>query len=159
MIITLALYMALSQVSFEPVKVEPVEIVQVYENRQLSESDFNLLCALVYSEAGGECYEGQVAVAEVVINRLNAVGYPKTLKGVIFQPNQFCGVTLKSFGKTSHSVDMAVRQALKEPMFQSDVVFYANVKTATDRYFINEVILKNEVCRIGNHAFAREVRR
>jgi spore germination cell wall hydrolase CwlJ-like protein len=54
---------------------------------------------------------------------------------------------------------MAVRQALKEPMFQSDTVYYANIKTATDSNFINEVILKNEVCRIGNHVFAREVRR
>ncbi len=50
--------------------------------------DVTLLANLIYCEAGGEPYEGQVAVGAVVVNRLNA-GYASSISGVIYQPYQF----------------------------------------------------------------------
>ena len=52
-----------------------------------------LLANLIYCEAGGESYSGQVAVGSVVINRVLSSVYPDTVTGVIYQSGQFfaCG--------------------------------------------------------------------
>lgn len=52
-------------------------------------SDVVLLAALVQCEAGGESYEGQLAVASVVANRVRSGAYPNTVSGVIFASGQF----------------------------------------------------------------------
>lgn len=48
-----------------------------------------LLAALIQCEAGGECYEGQVAVGAVVLNRVRSSKYPNTIAEVIYSPKQF----------------------------------------------------------------------
>lgn len=48
-----------------------------------------LLAALVYCEAGGEPYEGQLAVAAVVMNRVRSGAYPDSIHGVIYASGQF----------------------------------------------------------------------
>lgn len=54
-----------------------------------TEGDRYLLANLIYCEAGGEPYEGQVAVGAVVINRVLSSVFPNTLSGVIYQSRQF----------------------------------------------------------------------
>lgn len=54
-----------------------------------SEGDRYLLANLIYCEAGGEPYEGQVAVGAVVINRVLSSVFPNTVSGVIYQSRQF----------------------------------------------------------------------
>ena len=56
------------------------------------EGDRYLLANLIYCEAGGEPYEGQVAVGAVVINRVLSSVYPDTVTGVIYQRFQFSPV-------------------------------------------------------------------
>lgn len=51
--------------------------------------DLELLAAIIYCEAGGEIYEGKLAVACVVINRVRSSSYPNTISGVIYQSGQF----------------------------------------------------------------------
>ncbi|GAB6506413.1 hypothetical protein bcgnr5369_68250 [Bacillus cereus] len=41
------------------------------------------MARLVTAEAGGESYKGKVAVAKVILNRVNAKGFPNTITGVI----------------------------------------------------------------------------
>lgn len=53
------------------------------------EGDRYLLANLIYCEAGGEPYEGQVAVGAVVINRVLSSVYPDSVSGVIYQKGQF----------------------------------------------------------------------
>ena len=53
------------------------------------ENDRYLLANLIYCEAGGEPYDGQVAVGAVVINRMLSAKYPDTITGVIYQRGQF----------------------------------------------------------------------
>ena len=65
--------------------------------RDISEVSFDdgdryLLANLIYCEAGGEPYEGQVAVGSVVINRVLSPVYPQTVSGVIYQRSQFSPV-------------------------------------------------------------------
>ena len=56
------------------------------------DGDRYLLANLIYCEAGGEPYEGQVAVGAVVINRVLSSVYPDTVTGVIYQRFQFSPV-------------------------------------------------------------------
>ncbi|MGN0402856.1 MAG: cell wall hydrolase [Acetatifactor sp.] len=48
-----------------------------------------LLAALIHCEAGGEPYEGQVAVGAVVMNRVRSAAYPDSIHGVIYASGQF----------------------------------------------------------------------
>ncbi len=52
-------------------------------------SEAELLAALIYCEAGGESYAGQVAVGSVVVNRVNSTYFPNSITDVIYQSGQF----------------------------------------------------------------------
>lgn len=91
--------------------------------RDISEVSFDsndryLLAVLIYCEAGGEPYEGQVAVGAVVINRVLSSVYPNTVSGVIYQPYQFSPVSSGRFayylsiGKTTQSCYNAADAAM-----------------------------------------------
>jgi uncharacterized protein YgiM (DUF1202 family) len=54
-----------------------------------SVDDVTLLAALIQCEAGNECYEGQLAVGAVVMNRVRSGSYPSSVYGVIYQKSQF----------------------------------------------------------------------
>ena len=64
-----------------------------YENTgvraEASSSDLDLLASIIYCEAGGESYEGQVAVGAVVLNRMESSLYPDDMTDVIYQDGQF----------------------------------------------------------------------
>lgn len=57
-----------------------------------ADTDRYLLANLIYCEAGGEPYEGQVAVGSVVMNRVLSAKFPNTIAGVIYQKGQFSPV-------------------------------------------------------------------
>ena len=57
-----------------------------------AEDDRYLLANLIYCEAGGEPYAGQLAVGAVVVNRVLSSVYPDTVTGVIYQNRQFSPV-------------------------------------------------------------------
>ena len=54
--------------------------------------DLTKLAAIIYCEAGGEPYEGQLAVGTVVMNRVASSKYPDTIEEVLMQPYQFTPV-------------------------------------------------------------------
>ena len=60
-------------------------------------SDLAMLAALVEFEAGGESYEGQLAVASVVVNRVKSGSFPNSISGVIYQGGQFSPVASGRF--------------------------------------------------------------
>ena len=55
----------------------------------ITKEEFDLLCRLVQAEAGNQCLEGKVAVAEVVFNRMEKEVFPDTVHDVIYAPSQF----------------------------------------------------------------------
>ena len=75
----------LSQLSANSTKRDISEIT-------FAEGDRYLLANLIYCEAGGEPYEGQVAVGAVVINRVLSSVFPDTVVGVIYAKKQFSPV-------------------------------------------------------------------
>jgi hypothetical protein len=67
-----------------------VELVGAHQDSaQIRDSEQECLAGAIYFESKGEPLEGQLAVAEVVINRAQSGKYPKTLCGVIKQRHQF----------------------------------------------------------------------
>lgn len=69
---------------------EKQELVRVQKEAVLATaSELDILAALIQCEAGGEPYEGQVAVGAVVMNRVRCGGYPNTITEVIYQSGQF----------------------------------------------------------------------
>ena len=82
------------------------------------EGDRKLLANLIYCEAGGEPYEGQVAVGAVVINRVLSSRYPNTVVGVIYQNKQFSPVASGrlALALTNDSATSKCYQAADEAM-------------------------------------------
>ena len=117
----------------------------------LSSSDLNLLSRLIYAEARGESYVGQVAVAAVILNRVESEKFPNTIAGVIYQPYAFTAV---SDGQINLEPDQtaynAARDALNgwDPTYGS--LYYYNPATATSSWIWS----RKTVVTIGKHVFA-----
>lgn len=113
--------------------------------------DIYWLSRAVYAEARGESYIGQVAVAAVILNRLENEDFPKTIKGIIFEPTAFTSV---SDGQIYLDPDTASITAAREALMGSDptggALYYWNPKTSTSKWIWTRHIIK----RIGNHVFA-----
>ncbi len=58
----------------------------------VSSSDLTLLSAIIFCEAGGESYAGQVAVGAVVMNRVRSGSFPNNISDVVYQSGQFSPV-------------------------------------------------------------------
>lgn len=72
-------------VTLPPVVEDEPEPVSRYADLEISEDDIYTLACLVYHEARGEPFEGQVAVIEVVFNRMLSPYFPDTVEEVVFQ--------------------------------------------------------------------------
>lgn len=138
-----------------------LEFVDIYDASknitvEYSLEDIALLSAVVWRESRGEPYEGQVAVANVLFNRINSNYYPDTVHDVAYQGNgsQFNAVKADDFGYYDEQSVYAVVEAFQTPMFDKSVVYFANVEISTDKKFI-QFLLENKVVKIGKHTFAR----
>ncbi|MGI6037287.1 MAG: cell wall hydrolase [Limnochordia bacterium] len=68
-----------------PLREEKTDLARL----QLEGAEIELVARLVHAESRGEPYEGQVAVAAVVFNRVEHPAFPDTVAGVIYQPQAF----------------------------------------------------------------------
>ncbi len=80
--------------------------------------EFIVLAALIQCEAGGEPYEGQVAVGAVVMNRVKCDAYPNTIKEVIYQRKQFSPATSSKMNRLilTGNIQQSCVQAAYEAM-------------------------------------------
>ena len=114
-------------------------------------ADHRLLAKLVYAEARGETYKGQVAVAAVVLNRVRSSSFPNTISGVIYQTNAFSCVNNGSINNTpDNSCIRAARDALNGWDPTGGCLYYYNPKTAVDGWIRTRTVKTV----IGNHSFA-----
>lgn len=114
-------------------------------------NDIELLAHLVYGEARGESYTGQVAVAAVVLNRVKDSRFPNTISGVIYQNGAFTCVSDGQFNLTPNTTAyQAARDAMNgwDPTY--GCVYYYNPSTATSKW----VYSLKTVTTIGKHVFA-----
>jgi N-acetylmuramoyl-L-alanine amidase len=113
--------------------------------------DVNLLAHLIYGEARGEPYEGQVAVGAVILNRTKDSRFPQTIAGVIYQPGAFDAV---SDGQINLDPDTNALNAARDALNGWDptygCIYYYNPATATSSWIWSRPI----ILKIGHHNFA-----
>lgn len=123
---------------------EPLERPEPrYEGIHLDQADRQLLARVVWVEAQGESFEGQQAVAEVVLNRMADPRFPSSVAGVIYAEGQFRSVKFLDEATPSQTQYEAIDRALFGPyVLPKDVFHFATFRT-------NE----NVWGQIGGHIF------
>ena len=117
-----------------------------------SNSDLDLLAHLIYGEARGESYIGQVAVGAVVMNRIKSSSFPNTMSGVIYQKYAFTAVSDGQFNLTpNETAKKAAQDAMNgwDPTYGA--IYYYNPKTATSSWIFS----RTTTVTIDNHVFAK----
>jgi len=133
-----------SQVSKGTGKKEQVQLPGKY-----SDQDLKLMANAVYGEARGELYEGQVAVAAVILNRVEHPDFPDTIGGVIFQPGAFTAVDDGQIWLTPNDrAAEAVIDALNGWDPSENAIYYFNPITATSKWIWSRQQIKKIGLRI-----------
>ena len=117
-----------------------------------SQNDINLMANAVHGEARGEPYVGQVAVAAVIINRLQHSSFPNSVAGVIFEPGAFTAVADGQIYLTPNEQSKrAVLDAINGWDPTGEAIYYFNPDTATNKWIWSRPQIK----RIGKHIFCK----
>lgn len=117
----------------------------------ISDSDLTLLARCVYGESRGEPYNGQVAVAAVVLNRVRSSKFPNSIYGVIYQRGAFTAVSDGQINLTpNQSAYNAARDALNGWDPTGGCLYYYNPATATSSWIWSLTVH----IKIGKHNFA-----
>lgn len=128
---------------YEP---EPNTDTYRYGDLQLSEDDRDLIVRLICMEGESEPFEGQQAIAEVILNRMAADNFPDTAKGIIFAEGQFMAAGQLHLAQPTHIQYKAVERALNGPyILDGDVVFFS-------KFAVNDKVWGT----IGSHIFCRQ---
>ena len=113
-------------------------------------SDEELLARVIYGEARGEEYIGQVAVGAVILNRVASPLFPNTVSGVVYQAGAFDAVADGQVNLTPNdTAKRAARDALNGWDPTGGCLYYYNPKTATSKWMLSKTVYLS----IGNHSF------
>lgn len=117
-----------------------------------SQNDIQLMANAVYGESRGEPYIGQVAVAAVILNRLDNASFPDTVSGVIFEPGAFTAVADGQIWLTpNEQAKKAVLDAINGWDPTGNAIYYFNPDTATSGWIWSRPQIK----QIGKHIFCK----
>lgn len=115
-------------------------------------SSLNLISRFVYAEARGEPYQGQVAVAAVILNRVKDSRFPNTVSGVVYQQGAFTCVT---DGQINLSPNSTAQKAAQDAINGWDptygAIYYFNPNTASNAWIWSRPV----TVTIGNHRFCK----
>ncbi len=131
----------------------PLDFLKRYPvGLNLSHQEVEWLAQMIYAEARGEPYLGQVAVGSVIINRILSPLFPNTLRGVLLQNNAFQPMRNGSFHQRP---DETARRAALEALSGHDptggALYFFNPRLSTDRFMHS----RQAVLTIGRHRFTR----
>lgn len=137
-------------VETEPI-VEPEKTASVKVN--YSDADIDLLARIVRAEAQTESFKGKVAVACVVLNRVESSQFPNNIKDVIYAPRQFQPVSNGEINKKADEESIkAVYAALSDQRhIAGDSLFFYNPTIATSRWLDS----RETTVVIDQHVFKR----
>ena len=117
-----------------------------------SQANINLLAHLIHGEARGEPYNGMVAVAAVVLNRIDSPNFPSTIPGVIYQKGAFTAVDDGQINLTPNQTSYnAARDALNGWDPTGGALYYFNPNTATNKWIWSRPM----TIVIGKHRFCK----
>lgn len=115
-------------------------------------SNVNLLARVIYGEARGEPYTGQVAVGAVVMNRVKSSSFPNTISGVVYQSGAFDAV---ADGQINMTPDSTAKKAAQDALNGWDpsygAIYYFNPSTATNKWIWSRPM----TVTIGKHRFCK----
>lgn len=115
-------------------------------------SNVNLLARVIYGEARGEPYTGQVAVGAVIMNRVRSSKFPNTIAGVVYQSGAFDAV---EDGQVNLTPDSTAKKAAQDALNGWDpsygAIYYFNPNTATNKWIWS----RPHVITIGKHRFCK----
>lgn len=111
-----------------------------------------LLAQIIYAEARNQPYNGMLAVGNVILNRVESPGFPKTIRAVIYQRGQFSPV---SNGAINNKPNNQSIQAAKDVIngvrvVGKNVLFFYEPNIAEDEW----IRTRKVVTKIGDHVFA-----
>jgi N-acetylmuramoyl-L-alanine amidase len=134
-------------------KEKVIEVFNHNDNKiYLTEDDVNLMSQIVYAESKGEPYEGKIAVASVILNRVLSPGFPNSVKEVIFQPNAFSCIVNGQISVTpTEECYNAVYEAIKGNDPTNEALFFYNPSIATCSWM--QDVEKADSKAIGQHLF------
>lgn len=149
----------------EPVKTTPAAVIPVMaaetpapsqqilykatavlkEEPICTDAEKKIIAKVVNAEARGECFEGQVLVAVVVIKRYESGRFGQTIKAIAYADHQFAN------GSIYNAENMeAVEQAIENLENYPDNLFFFQ---RADRKFWGGSHSIKKYCRVGNHTF------
>ncbi|SNX55084.1 N-acetylmuramoyl-L-alanine amidase [Thermoanaerobacterium sp. RBIITD] len=113
-----------------------------------------LIAKMIYAEARGESFEGQVAVGAVILNRVKSGIFPNSVIGVIYQPGAFEAVENGEF--FNHDPDLEAFKAADAAISGWDptggALYYFNPATSSSPWIWSLTITNV----IGNHWFGNK---
>lgn len=116
-----------------------------YPAFDLTEEDLHLIASTIYLEARGESFQGQQAIAEIILNRLASGKFSQTVRGTIMAEGQFRTAKFLNTAKPGELQYKAIEKALSGPnVLPEDVYFFGRTPPN-----------KNIWGYIGKHAFCR----
>lgn len=133
------------------------ELVDDYAAAEVANEELECLASAVYFESKGEPLEGQLAVAEVILNRVESPKFPDTICGVVKQRNQFSFVrggripsvpTSSSAWRKAVAIAHIAKQDLADSAVSTAMFFHANYVRPSWRGL-------TRVASVGNHIFYR----
>lgn len=142
--------------------VEATQTTVQTDKSSYTKAELRLMFAIIFCEAGAESYKGKVAVGIVIMNRVRSKKYPNTLKGVIYQANQFSPVrsgalakALKDYdnGKFTQKNHLDSIKAAKKVLKGCTTITVKGKKVNMKSYLFFSVYLSNKRLKIGNHMF------
>ena len=114
--------------------IHPGQVLQI----PLTAAEKDLLARLVRAEAVGEPYAGKVAVAVVVLNRVDSAGFPNSIREVIYETyenGKYYAFTPVENGEINKPADAASIRAVEEAIMLrgtgSGSLFFYNPSTAS----------------------------
>lgn len=130
--------------------------------KSYSDNDMKYMAAIIFCEAGNQCYAGKVAVGCVVMNRVKSSNFPNTVLKVIKQKGQFSPVRQGKFarevrnvekGKYSSGARRECMKAAQEVLEGQRTVTYKGRKMSMKKYHFFSQKLSSPKLRISGHQF------
>lgn len=118
----------------------------------LTNDEMHLIARVIEGEAANEPYKGKVAVAAVVLNRVEHAGFPDSVQEVVFQPRAFCVVANGLINRTpSEKSVRAAQTAVRGKDPTGGALYFWNPNKRVNSWMSTRV----QLVTLGNHVFAR----
>jgi N-acetylmuramoyl-L-alanine amidase len=139
-----------------PVKTTTANTTTSRNSALYSAAELDLFARLVHAESAGEPFQGQVAVAASILNRVRSSRYPNTLSGVIYQiESGYYQYSPVLDGRINLPADDTARRAVKEAISGSDpskgALGFYNPRKTSNQWVRSQPVTTT----IGNHVFFR----